>query len=215
MEPALWVGPAIIAAAIAGLINVAGWFVTLRNARRLELERRAEKVIDTHTAILAEIRSDLTTLDKIDATAEVEATRQRLMSAPLDHPYTPFVPKDSGAPIFSAIVTDITVLPTEVIDSVVLYYKLREAIAHFAEDLRADSFSKLPPDRKLTMMEDYFRLKTHAATLARQAIAVLERSLGLPLSVNSMAAAPLARGSVLGGAVASGPSSSVSSDTRI
>ena len=109
MGAALWIGPVIVAAVIAGLINVVGWFVTLRHTRRLEQERRAEKVTDTQTAILAEIRSDLTTLN-IDVAKEVAATRERLAAAPDDKPYTPFVPKDSGAIVFSAIVSEIAVL---------------------------------------------------------------------------------------------------------
>jgi len=209
MGAALWIGPVIVAAVIAGLINVAGWFVTLRHTRRLEQERRAEKVTDTQTAILAEIRSDLTTLN-IDVAKEVAATRERLAAAPDDKPYTPFVPKDSGAIVFSAIVSEIAVLPTNVIDPVVLHYKLREAIAHFADDLRADSFSRLPADRKLAMMEDYFRLRAHAAVLARDAISALERSLGLPASISNTALAPLDQGSASAGWAASDRTSSSS-----
>jgi hypothetical protein len=207
MEGALWIGPAIVAAFIAGLINVAGWFVTFRQTRRLERDRRTEKVIDVQTALLAEIRSDLITLQGIDASEEVEATRKKLEAAPEGQPYTPFVPKDSGAPIFAAIVTDITVLPTDVIDPVVLYYKLREAIAHFAEDLRAESFRGLPIDRKLAMMGDYFRMKAHAAQLAGQAILVLERSLGLP--VNNTVSGPSGPGSASAGVAASARTSSI------
>jgi hypothetical protein len=35
---------------VAGLVNIAGWFVTFRQARRLERERRAERVIDIQNA---------------------------------------------------------------------------------------------------------------------------------------------------------------------
>ena len=185
MELALWVGPAIVAAVIAALINVAGWFITFRQTREIEKDRRSEKVVDTQTALLAEIRSDLKILEDIDFTAEFSATRLKLTSTVAIDAYTPFVPKDSGTPIFSAIVREIAVLPTDVIDPIVLRYKLRESIAHFTEDLRVQSFSELSSDRKLAMMEDYFRMKAHSANLARNAVAALERSLGLSSKVNS------------------------------
>ena len=190
MEPALWVGPAIVAAIIAGLISVAGWFVTFRQARRIEQERRAEKVIDIQTALLAEIRSDLHNLEDFNLAEKLAVLRDNLERAAGPSPYTPFVPKDSGAPIFLAIIGQISVLPTRTIGPVVLYYKQRETIAHFTDDLRASSFSALPPDRKLAMMKDYLLLKAHAAALARDVVSALEGSLGLPASINRTAAGP-------------------------
>jgi hypothetical protein len=214
MRSALWIGPAILAAAIAGLINIIGWFVTFRQTRRLGRERRAEKVTDVQTALLAEIRSDLQNLRTIHVEEEVEKIRQRLQQASDDTPYTPFVPKDSGTPIFSAIVEDIALLPTEVIDPVVLYYKQRDVIAHFTMDLRAESFRLLPADRKLAMMADYLRLKAFASELAADAVASLENSLGLPgvaNGLNNRGADPWDRRSASAGS-ASDQASSVSFD---
>lgn len=107
MGVALWIGPVIVAAAIAGLINVAAWFVTFRQTRRLEQERRSERVTDVQTALLAEVRSDLRNLKEIDVKANVAAITRMLEAAPTDRPYTPFVPRDSGTLVFSAIVGEI------------------------------------------------------------------------------------------------------------
>ena len=210
MDAALWIGPVIVAAVIAGLINVADWFVTFRHTPRLEQERRAEKVTDVQTALLAEIRSDLRNLRDIDVTGNVADIARMLREAPPDQPYTAFVPRDSGTPVFSAIIGEIAILPTAVIDPVVLYYKQRDVVGHFTEDLRADDFATLPGDRKLAMMEDYLSLKAHAGSLARDAVAALERSLGLALSVNNRASAQSGPQSALGEAVASAQTSSIS-----
>jgi hypothetical protein len=210
VDAALWIGPVIVAAAIAGLINVAGWFVTFRHTRRLEQERRAEKVTDVQTALLAEIRSDLRNLRDIDVSGNVADIAQMLRAAPPDQPYTPFVPRDSGTPVFSAIVGEIAILPTAVIDPVVLYYKQRDVVGHFTEDLRADDFAALPGNRKLAMMEDYLSLKAHAGALARDAVSALERSLGLPPSLNNRVSAQSGPQSASGGAVVFAQTSSIS-----
>jgi hypothetical protein len=212
LEAELWIGPAIVAAVIAGLINVAGWFVTFRHARRLERERRAEKVTDTQTAILAEIRSDLQNLKDINVADEIAAVAERLATSATGEPYTPFVPRSSGSPIFSAMVDDVAILPTPVIDPIVLYYKQRETISHFTEDLRADSFKALPADRKLLMMQDYLRLQAYAAQLAWEAVGALEGSLGLKPSINNKAAGQSDRKSASGSA-ASGQASSFSASS--
>lgn len=183
----LWIGPVILAAVISGLINVAGWVITFRQARRLERDRREEKVIDLQSALLAEIRSDLQALRDVDFDRDLAELSARLRAPAEDGSYTPFVPRESDSPIFSAIVQDIAVLPNAVIDPVVLYYRQRETIANFTEDLRAERFSALPQERKLAMMTDYLRLKAYAGQLAADAGAALERSLGLPASISNRA----------------------------
>jgi hypothetical protein len=209
---AQWLGPAFLAALVAAGINIVGWFVTFRHTRRLERERRAEKVVDLQTALLAEIRSTLKLLSDTDFAAALDVVRRRLSERD-DSGYTPFIPRDPGAPIFSAIAREISILPTEVIDPVVLHYELRGTIAQFADDLRADSFKNLPADRKLAMMEDFFRLKAHSALLARDAVIALERSLGLPQALNNRALVPSVLESASAGSAALAQTSSRSVDT--
>lgn len=171
-----WLGPAVIAAVIAALINIVGWFVTLRNARHLERTRRREKIVDIQTALLAEIRSDYKTLSEFDEAAILVSLKERYASS--NPQFSPFVPRDAGAPVFESVVGDISILPTEVIDPIVVYYKQHEAIAHFAEDLRTTRFADLPSQRQLEMLEDYLQLKVFARSLARDALDSLELSLG-------------------------------------
>jgi ribonuclease HII len=147
---ASWIGPVIIAAAIAGAINVVGWFVTFRNSRRLEQAKREEKIIDVQTALLAEIRSDYASLEHIDVSAIMVSLEEKFSKT--ENGYLPLIPRDAGNPIFQSVVSDVSILPTNVIDPVVVYYKQQEAIAHFAEDLRGKRFEDLASDRKMEMI---------------------------------------------------------------
>ena len=137
---------------------------------------------------------------------------RQFLAAPDERPYTSFVAGASGSPIFSAIVKDIAMLAMDVIDPAVLYYKQREAIARFTEDLRGDRFRDLPQGRKLAMMTDYLRLKAHAGSLPRDAVAALECSLGLPPSLSSKASDPSDRQSASAVSEALARTSSFSAD---
>jgi hypothetical protein len=53
-----WVGPAIVAAVISGLVSLIVVQLNFRQGRRLEQARRDEKVRDFQIAIRAEIRSE-------------------------------------------------------------------------------------------------------------------------------------------------------------
>ena len=56
MLPVEWIGPAIIAAVIAALINVAGWFVTGQREVRRDRRRRRERFEDLQISLRAEIQ---------------------------------------------------------------------------------------------------------------------------------------------------------------
>ena len=51
-----WIGPVIIAAAIAALINVLGWVVTGQREVQRDRRRRRERREDVQTALRAEIQ---------------------------------------------------------------------------------------------------------------------------------------------------------------
>ena len=187
---AAWIGPVIIAAAISGVINIVGWFVAFRNTRRLEQAKREEKIIDVQSALLAEIRSDHASLGYIDVPATMDLLKEKFAGS--KGGYMPLIPRDAGTPIFQSVVSDISILPTDVIDPIVIYYKQHETIAHFAEDLRGIHFAELTGNQKLQMIEDYLSLKNHARSLAEDAIHALERSFGFPATTNKRASVPLA-----------------------
>ncbi len=172
MEP--WVGPAIVAAIVSGLVSAAGWFVNSWQARELEQRRRDEKVRDFQAALRAEIESDLENMKVID--------RGRLLqqvddSYKADPKYTPFVPRLASNVVFDAIVSEIHVLPGSTITPVIDYARLRQTLERFTEDLRSADFKHLPSQRQFTMYEDYLATLGRLETLAERASAALSISL--------------------------------------
>lgn len=174
MDP--WIGPAIIAAVVSGVVSAAGWFVTSWQQLRLERQRRHEKVRDFQVALRAEIETDLLNMVVVDRTtllAEVEGYYAQ------DPTFSIVVPFMSRNVVFDVIVKEIHVLPGVIIGRVVLYARLRQTIENFIGDLRSDRFRELPPKRQLTMYGDYLQMLERLEALAQQAIAALDRSLAL------------------------------------
>jgi hypothetical protein len=164
-----WVGPAIVAAVISAIVTAFGWYASHASARRLEAARRSERIQDVQTALRAEIRSQR---QRLRLFAEQQ---EKSGDAASEEPgFTPFVPREAASFVFDAIVSEIHILPTEVIDPVVYYYRQIASLALFAEDLRSDRYASLPADRKAAMAADYIRMGVFAIELADKAIAAIE-----------------------------------------
>ncbi len=176
MDP--WVGPAIIAAIVSGVVSAAGWFVTSWQQLRLERQRRAEKVRDFQIALRAEIATDLITLEVVDRTAYLKEIEARYAADPS---YSVVVPHQSANVVFDVVVKEVHILPGEVISQVVMYARLRQIVGRFIDDMRSDSFKGLPAERQLAMYRDYLETLDRLEALAQQAVAALERSLGLSI----------------------------------
>jgi hypothetical protein len=142
-----WLGPTLISAIVVAL----GWFVSHRNhVSRLRAER-TERVTDVQTALRAEIRSNLHRAREVDLSAHVAQIAANIRESPQ---YTPFVPKVSNTFVYDVLVTDIHVLPTGVIDPVVLYYRQAKAVAQMIDDLRGETYRLLDQARKIAIYED-------------------------------------------------------------
>ncbi|KIN61699.1 hypothetical protein Z945_2692 [Sulfitobacter noctilucae] len=171
-----WIGPVIIAAAIAGLVNVVGWFVASLRDRRADDRRRREKQDDLATALLAEIthyRAALTFFD-LD---EVWETVAEEMSENED--YVPFIPTERNDTIFSAILADIHILPEDVIQPVTRYYNQVFAIDAIIADLRSNALRSESRDIRLAVYTDYISLKKQALDDGNSAIAALSAHLSV------------------------------------
>ena len=112
-----WVGPTIVAAVIAGLVNVLGWIVTSRETLANERRRRNEKVRDFQIALRAEIRSELANLKAYDLDRYNAEIKRRY---DVDPTYSVVIPHPARHVIFEAISGEIQILPENVIDPVVL-----------------------------------------------------------------------------------------------
>ncbi len=150
-----WVGPAIVAAIISGLISLAVVQLNFRQGRKLEQARRDEKVRDFQIAIRAEIRSELRNLVQHDVAEQLGRVKSRYERDP---DYSVSVPRPVRQSVFEALVNEIHILPEAVIDPVVLYARQRNAIDTIVEDMRAPGFSSLSREQQLAMYEDYLRM---------------------------------------------------------
>ncbi len=170
-----WIGPAILAALIAALVNVAGWFVAFRNDHRLRRMQRAEKVRDFQIALRAEVASELQLLDAAGPLEEHLATiTERYEREP---GYSVHVPHMAPSLVFDAILKEIHVLPGSVIGPAVDYERRRRTVEQFATSLRGEAFSSLSAERQLEMYADYLGARLKLRRLARAAAEALDRGL--------------------------------------
>ncbi len=180
----VWIGPVIIAAAIAAMVNVAGWFVASLRDRRADDRRRREKQNDLATALLAEIthyRDALTFFD-LD---EVWETVTDEMSE--NEAYMPFIPTERNDTIFTAILADIHILPEDVIQPVTRYYNQVFAIDAIIADLRSAAFRSEPHGTRLAVYTDYISLKKQALLDGNSAIDALSAHLSVSGSRTALA----------------------------
>jgi hypothetical protein len=184
-----WIESAVIAVVISSLVTVAGWFVAHGSERRLEAARRQEKIQDYQTALLADIRSTGSRFASVDYDRHLDEVTTRIEQAPDDDPYTPFVPREPGSLLWPSIAQEVHILPTEVIDRVVLFFSQLETIRNFVDDLRSEQFARLEKSRKAAMYRDYVRMCRVASQQAADAQAALRAGLGLA-PLNSLEPAP-------------------------
>jgi hypothetical protein len=174
-----WIGSAVIAVVISSLVTIAGWYATHRSERLLEAARRRERIQDIQTALLADIRSTSHRFQVVDPDRHLEHVVALIGQTPTERGYTPFVPREPGSLLWSSVAQEVHILPTEVIDSVVLFFSQLETIRSFVEDLRSERYVELEPTRKIAMYQDYVRMSKYLVQLADDADRMLTRSLGI------------------------------------
>jgi hypothetical protein len=184
-----WVGPAIVATIIASLVQVIGWWIEHRRERGRQFAQRRERIVDVQTALRAEIRSHQHRLLQFSQIDEVEP----IAGVTPGKPFRPFVPSEVKPFVFEAIVKEVHVLPTDVIDPVVVYYRQVHALIQLVEDLRSERVSELEPERQRAMYRDYIAMAIYAGELAGNAVDAIDRDLGLGAKLNSSDAARSAR----------------------
>ncbi len=176
MTPEAWIGPAIVAAIISGVISVVGWVLTGRRELSGERRRRAERRVDVQTALRAEIQHYVDILSNPDF--DLNDTWEQVVSEMEDEPgYVPLIPSERNDTVFRAIVQDIHILPGEVVQPVVRYYNQVFAIDAMIADLRGNGFASAEQDQRIKMYTDYISLKLEALEQGRSAISALNQSL--------------------------------------
>jgi hypothetical protein len=161
----------------AAIIGFVGALVgiLLTNVLRIYVEgrNRHERVRDIQTALQAEIRSHRRALEYFDG-GDGEAITGRMEQ---DSSYTPFVTREINPPIFTAIVGEIHVLPGEVIDPVVLFYRQVKTLDALGQDLRDSTVGARAPPQRNPMVRDYFSLGAYALELADNALSAIAKTL--------------------------------------
>jgi hypothetical protein len=155
-------------------VTAAGWYVGHRQDVRREAVKRLERIRDVQTAILAEIRANQYRLHGLDLEAHAARIAAKMSADPA---FAPFVPREVPAFVIDALIGEIHILPTEIIDPVILYYRQILAISQLADDLRSERFDKLEASRKVELYNDYIELMIYARTLSNEAIEVITESL--------------------------------------
>lgn len=174
MQVDAWIGPVIIASAIAGLVNVVGWFVTGRRDRLATRARRLEKQNDIATALLAEVTHYRDALAFFDLDEAWEQVSERMDQ---DKNYMPVIPSERNDTIFRAILPEIHILPEDVIQPVTRYYNQVFAIDAIIEDLRSEQMRNQSTDTRVAAFTDYISLKKQALSDGDSAIAALSAHL--------------------------------------
>ena len=180
-----WIGPAVTAAAI-------GSFLGYRLSRKLELDRRREKTVDFTKAILAEIKSTINRHADINIDEHLEQILRKLIPPGLpdgaSSNYTPFVPKRVTTIVFDALIAEIYVLPTSVVNDVVAYYEDEHMLTQLIEDMRDQQFSSRSQAVKAAIYTDFISLIKGANTKGKQAQVSIELALGKPAPRNKLIA---------------------------
>lgn len=170
MNADAWIGPVIIAAAIAAMVTVVGWFVASKRDRRADDRRRREKQDDIATALMAEIAHYRDALLFFDLDEVWDTVTAEMLE---NQDYTPFIPSERNDTIFRAILADIHILPEAVIQPVTRYYNQVFAIDAIIADLRSDGFRQQPHSTRMAIYTDYISLKKQALEDGNSAIDAL------------------------------------------
>lgn len=168
------VAAALVTAIVGGGVVAAGWFWTHALSRRRDRVLRLEQVSDIQRALLAEIRAHVAALEQqqaIDTSAASQALREKL----LGDQHVPILPHDANDRIFRAVVEQVHILPENVIDPVVRYYRLIAVRVALAQDIRRSA--KAQPDRAGAMLDDYLSLTDETRQAGNFAMLVLSASL--------------------------------------
>ena len=144
-------------AVVAGGFLALGWIVNGWQNRRERRALRAERLRDAHRALYAEIRAYLSQLvSREDLTRYRDEMVARMRADP---DFVPLVPRERADRVFAALIAEIHILPRVTIDPLVTYYSHLHAIEALADDMRAEGYAALPQERRVSLYEDYIRMK--------------------------------------------------------
>lgn len=170
--------PTLLAAIVAATVAILTWSVNDWLNRRRARSFRAERVSDVQRALLAEIRAHVVALESQRMDATDTAT---LLAGLQASGRIPFIPAQANDRIYSAVIEDVHILPADVIDPVVTYYRQLSIMSSFAEALQkqADKDHDKHHARAVEMFADYLELSESARESGQEALRLLMTSVFL------------------------------------
>ena len=162
--------PRITSAVIGASALAIGWLAAARRERGTARRARIQRENDLRIALGAEIATHVQALRLFDLE---EHWRRVVLRMEADPEFVPLVPTERSNAIFSALITEVQVLPRGAIEPVVRYYALLYAIEGMVGDLRSEQYRGLPQDRRIEMFGDYIALRQEALSLGETAMAAL------------------------------------------
>jgi hypothetical protein len=175
-----------VAAAFVGVLT---WYLASRADRRrerderevqkrLELQQRDQRVLDLVVALHSEIL------------AGIVANRRQLTADEADyamHQKTPFATADETDFVFDSVKSDLSILPAEVVHSVVQYYRAAQQSNLLTKDLRDPHFLTQTPSEKrriIGLLLQIVELQKILGESAVKDLAIYAKRRGLDLSEN-------------------------------
>ncbi|MFV0385513.1 hypothetical protein [Paracoccus sp. (in: a-proteobacteria)] len=168
------VAAALVTALVGGTVVAFGWFWTHALSRRRDKVLRDEQISDIQRALLAEIRAHVAALERQED-VESLAARNTLRKKLISDRHVPILPHEANDRIFRAMVEQVHLLPQNVIDPVVRYYRLLVVRVALAQDIR--SSAKDQPVRAGDMLDDYISLTDETLQAGKTAMLMLGASL--------------------------------------
>jgi hypothetical protein len=170
---------AVAAAAVA----VTLWHLKTQAERADEDRRRDSRVADIVRAVRADIAVELTALrsqfsEPSAAMLREKALQQLRLTAPPDNAKD--MPQASSAPpsfVFEAIKADLTILPADLIGSVVAYYRHDQRLTALAMDFSSGRYSGISDERQAEAVTGFFRIGALTLDAALQAAEACDRHL--------------------------------------
>lgn len=153
-------------AVIVGIAaTIIGSILAIILPRALDNRRRRRRQLDLMTAIHAEIMSG------------TAATASQITPEEQDYALSvsmPFASVDEADFVFQSIKADISILPTDVMQEVVLYYRLASQSKAMVADMRNPIFRNLDAERQRKYLAEYLGLARDQHITGRIAIEAIE-----------------------------------------
>lgn len=154
-------------AVIVGLIaTLIGSALAVVLPRALDNRRRQRRQLDLMTAIHAEIMSG-TASSAVQIAPEEQAYALSVAM--------PFASVDEADFVFQSIKADISILPTDIMQEVVLYYRLASQAKAMVADMRNPIFRNLDAERQRKYLAEYLGLVRDQHITGRIAIEAIEK----------------------------------------